>query len=221
VATCLRRGLGAFAVADHNQLGGALAAAELVASPAFAVFMAEHYPGRPPLRAVVAQEVNTTDGEIMGMFLRRPLPRGLSFEETLSAIHDQGGLVNVPHPFARVAHRRPRLELLERYADRLDIVEVFNARNAVRLDDRAALSFARRHGLGLSAGSDAHLRGEIGRGYVLMADFGGPASFLAALRSASPRGRKTSPLFPLATWFRNLPGALEDMLAQRRLTGHL
>ncbi|MEE8638857.1 MAG: PHP-associated domain-containing protein, partial [bacterium] len=207
VATCLRRGLGAFAVADHNALDGSLAAAELVASDEFADFMDLHYPGRRHPKAVVAQEVNTLDGEAMGMFISRPLTRGLSLAETIAEIHEQGGLVNVPHPFARIAHRRPRLDFMERYADDVDVVEVYNARNFYAADDKLALDFARRHNLGRSAGSDAHLRGEIGRGFVLMADFDGPASFLESLRGAVPGGRKTPPLVPLTTWARSFRAA--------------
>lgn len=219
MTTCLRRGLGAFAVADHNALEGSLAAAELVASPAFADFMAEHYPGRPPLRAVVAQEINTRDGEAMGFFLTRPLTRGLSLEETIAEIHEQGGLVNIPHPFARIAHRRPRLAFMERLASRLDAVEVYNARNVFAADDRLAFEFASRHRLGRSGGSDAHFRNEIGRGYVLLEEFEGPKSFLAALREAVPGGRKTPPAVPLVTWARNFRGAVADMREQYRLTG--
>ncbi len=219
VATCLRRGIDVFAVADHNTLSGSLAAAEIVSSPAFNEFMEDFHPGRPLPRAIVTQEVNSREGEVMGFFISRPVPRGLSFAETVAAIREQGGLVNVPHPFARIAHRRPRLELLERSADHIDAVEVFNARNAVRLDDLMALNFARRHGLGKSAGSDAHLRGEIGRGFVLMPDFDSPASFRAALRRAEPHGQKTVPLVPLATWARNWRGAWADLREQHRLTG--
>lgn len=219
MATCLRRGLGAFAVADHNHLEGSLRAAELVASAAFARFMADHYPGRPFPRVVVAQEVNAAEGELMGMFISRPIPRGLSLEETALAIREQGGLVNVPHPFARVAHRRPAVDILTRHLSLIDAVEIFNARNAVRLDDQLAWAFARRHRLGRTAGSDAHLRTEIGRGFVWIEDFADAPSFLRALRRARPGGRKTWPLFPLATWARNARGALADMRRQKELTG--
>jgi predicted metal-dependent phosphoesterase TrpH len=219
VATCLRRGLGAFAVADHNALDGSLAVAELVASYEFGDFMERHYPGRPRPRVVVAQEVNTREGEAMGMYLSRPLTRGLPLAETIAEIHEQGGLVNVPHPFARVAHRRPRLDFMEQYADGIDAVEVYNARSVFAEDDKIALDFARRYGLGRSGGSDAHFRNEIGRGYVLLEDFDGPDSFLASLKNAVPGGRKTPPFVPLISWLRNFPGAVADMREQYRLTG--
>jgi hypothetical protein len=52
-----------------------------------------------------------------------------------------------------------------------------------------------------------------------MEDFTDAASFLAALRRARPGGHKTWPLFPLATWVRNIRGAYADMRTQKALTG--
>ena len=110
---------------------------------------------------------------------------------------------------------------MERYAEFIDVVEVFNARNVLAQDDRLAFDFARRHNLGRSAGSDAHFRNEIGRGYVLLEDFDGRDSFLESLKNAVPAGRKTPPVVPFVTWLRNFPGAWADMRMQYRLTGRL
>jgi predicted metal-dependent phosphoesterase TrpH len=147
------------------------------------------------------------------------LTRGLSLAETIMEIHEQGGLVNIPHPFTRIAHRRPRLNFMERFAGDIDAVEVYNARNSFIQDDRLALDFARRHNLGRSAGSDAHFRNEIGRGYVLLEEFEGRDSFLQSLKGAVPAGRKTPPAVPLVNWLRHFPGAWADMRLQYRLTG--
>ena len=38
----------------------------------------------------------------MGWFLEKPVKRGMSLEDTVDAIHDQGGLVIIPHPFMPV-----------------------------------------------------------------------------------------------------------------------
>jgi PHP domain len=54
------------------------------------------------LRVVAGQEVTTrwpAQTHILGWFLERPVRRGMSLEDTVAAIHDQGGLVIVPHPF--------------------------------------------------------------------------------------------------------------------------
>jgi predicted metal-dependent phosphoesterase TrpH len=46
----------------------------------------------------------------MGMFLKETIPSRLSVEETISRIREQGGLVNIPHPFETVS----RLHLIAR-----------------------------------------------------------------------------------------------------------
>src|SRR5437764_5891667 len=52
---------------------------------------------------VAGQEVTTkwpSQTHLMGWFLDRPVRRGMSVEDTVEAIHDQGGLAIIPHPFA-------------------------------------------------------------------------------------------------------------------------
>src|SRR5581483_8866614 len=82
-------GLGAIAVTDHNVLGGALEAVERAR-------------GRD-LVVIAGEEVKTAgQGEVIGLFLKEEIPRGLGFTETVEAIRSQGGLVYVPHPFDRM-----------------------------------------------------------------------------------------------------------------------
>ncbi len=57
------------------------------------------------------------------------------------------------------------------------------------MNNRAAAAYAKEHGLLGAAGSDAHRASEIGRAWVEMPDFAGPAEFLAALRDGVAHGR--------------------------------
>src|SRR5258705_13077684 len=77
---------------DHNTIEGALRLRELADG----------------FRVIVGEEVSSRDGEIIGLFLDKPVPRGLSAEETIGRIHDQGGLVSVPHPSSRNRRFPPR-----------------------------------------------------------------------------------------------------------------
>src|SRR5207248_6123230 len=71
-------GLGAIAVTDHNVFGGALEAVE-------------RSRGRN-LVVIPGEEVKTAgQGEVIGLFVREEIPRGLSFAETVEAIRAQGG----------------------------------------------------------------------------------------------------------------------------------
>ena len=49
-------------------------------------------------RIIVGQEITTKAGELIGLFLTQTVPAGLTLRETAKAIHQQGGLVYVPHP---------------------------------------------------------------------------------------------------------------------------
>src|SRR5437868_7074458 len=153
------RGLGALCVTDHNGLANALALSRM--------------PGLP-IRVIPSEEVKTSEGEIIGYFLSELVPKGLSPEETVKRIKGQGGLVGVPHPFDTMrAGSRLKTPALDRLvsAGLIDILEVFNARAAKSADNDAARDYAHRHGLPMSAGSDAHTLVEVGRAYVEIADF--------------------------------------------------
>jgi predicted metal-dependent phosphoesterase TrpH len=135
-----------------------------------------------PHRTVMGQEVTTSDGDLIGLFLEEPVEPGLSAEQTVVRIKDQGGLVYVPHPFDR---RRRALELvaLERLRARIDIVEIFNGRSTAD-SNRKAEDVCQAIGAVAGAGSDAHSLRELGRVYVELEDFRGPSDFLAKLEAA-------------------------------------
>jgi hypothetical protein len=172
VAAAGRAGLSVLAVTDHDAIEGALRLRDLAA---FAV--------------IVGEEVKTAEGEIIGLFIERFVPPGMSPEETLAAIHEQGGLAYVPHPFDRVRRSSLTRVALERVSDQLDVVEVFNAR-CIKADfNQSAAQFAAGRGLPAGAGSDAHTPGEYGRAYLEMPAFGDASSFMNAVSSARVVGR--------------------------------
>jgi predicted metal-dependent phosphoesterase TrpH len=163
-------GLGAIAVTDHNVFGGALEASALARDRKLIVI-----PG---------EEVKTDDqGEVIGLFLEREIPRGGSWRETVAAIREQGGLVYVPHPFDRM-HAIPDPKTLHRHLEDIDVFEVYNARLLREGFNDEALRFARKYNLTMGAGSDAHVLQGLGTGAVRMRAFEGPEEFLISLRSA-------------------------------------
>jgi predicted metal-dependent phosphoesterase TrpH len=138
---------------------------------------------------IIGEEISSRDGEIIGLFLTKPVPRDLSAEETIARIHEQGGLVSVPHPYSHNRIYRIRREALERVWPTIDAIEVFNAREAIANDNRRALAFSELHGIPGAVGSDAHRPWEIGRAYIEIPDFTGPADFIASLRAGAVTGR--------------------------------
>lgn len=173
-------GLGAIAVTDHNVFAGAQDAVRLAA-------------GRD-LVVIPGEEVKTDRGEVIGLFIQEQIPRGMSMEETIAAIRDQGGLVYMPHPFDRL-HAIPRPETLHRLLAEIDVFEVYNARLLFEGYNDEAVRFARKYNLLMGAGSDAHVLPGVGTGIVRMRAFETSEEFLISLRSAEIVRRPKSLLY--------------------------
>jgi predicted metal-dependent phosphoesterase TrpH len=184
VKACLKKDINCIAVTDHNTMDG-VAAVQRIA----------------PFHVIAAEEVKTTEGEIIGYFLREPIPARLSPEETVARIKAQGGIVAVPHPFDRLRREPLREAALMRVLPQVDVIEALNARVTVARDNRRAIAFAAEHGLACSAGSDAHSLLEVGTAYVDMPDFDTPEQFLESLREGRLCGGRSVPLVHLiSTW---------------------
>jgi predicted metal-dependent phosphoesterase TrpH/glycosyltransferase involved in cell wall biosynthesis len=163
-------GLGAIAVTDHNALGGALEAVELARGS--------------KLTVVPGEEIKTDgQGEVIGLFLKEEIPRGLSFADTIAAIRAQNGLVYLPHPFDRM-HSIPDPATLHRHLADIDVFEVYNARLLFEGYNDEALRFATKYNLTMGAGSDAHVLQGVGTGAMRMRAFHGPEELLLSLHSA-------------------------------------
>jgi len=118
----------------------------------------------------------------------------MSFSDTVSAIREQGGLVYVPHPFDRL-HAIPDPATIHRHLAEIDVLEVYNARLLFEAYNEEALRFARKYGLTMGAGSDAHVLQGVGTGVMRMRAFDGPEEFLVSLRSAQVLRRPRSLLY--------------------------
>jgi len=178
------RGLTHLAITDHDRLDGALEAKEY--APA-------------GLTVLVGEEIKTTAGDLIGLFLEEAIPPGLSPSEAIAAVREQGGLVGIPHPFDRFRNSLARGEELEALVGLVDWVEVHNSRLVGRGNEQAAL-FAIRHGLPGVAVSDAHSVLEVAVSYsVLEGDPSTPVGLLAALPPVSLVTSRASYLVRLVT----------------------
>jgi predicted metal-dependent phosphoesterase TrpH len=177
--TAKQRGLGAIAITDHNEISGALEARERADG----------------IQVIVSEEVKTAhEGEVIGLFIEDKIPRGMSLEETIDAIHEQGGLAYVPHPFDRL-RSVPDYEHLVKVVDRIDVLEVFNANVAVPSFNEEAVRFAAKYRIVAGAGSDSHVPQGLGRVMIKMRDFRGPDEFLESLRDADILRKRKSLIY--------------------------
>jgi len=174
---CLKTGINCIAVADHGNIEGALRIQSLA-----------------PFPVIVAEEILTPHGEIMGMFLKHGIPSGLSVNETISQIKAQGALVCIPHPFDMFRRSALDSNMIEELAEQIDVIEVLNSRSLLSHDATKAQTFALKYGIVKSAGSDAHTPYEIGNAYIEMPEFNGRDEFLQALVEGKIYGHRTNPL---------------------------
>jgi len=195
---CLKIGIDCVAIADHGTIAGGLKLKEMA-----------------PFKVIVAEEVLTPIGEIMGLFLTEEVPSGISVEEAITRIRAQDGLVGLPHPFDYMRGINQRCQSIESLVPDVDIIEVFNARSLpFGFSNRKAGRFAREHGLLCSAGSDAHTLREIGRAYVELPDFNGKEDFLAALAQGRIVGRRSCPLVHFLSAFQTLTAGIKKRFAR-------
>jgi predicted metal-dependent phosphoesterase TrpH/glycosyltransferase involved in cell wall biosynthesis len=177
--TAKRRGLGAIAITDHNEISGAHAARDRADG----------------IKVIVSEEVKTAhEGEVIGLFIEEKIPRGMSLAETIDAIHAQGGLAYVPHPFDRL-HSVPDYEHLLKVVEDIDILEVFNARIIARGANEEAQRFADKYRVVAGAGSDSHVAQGLGTVKIRMRDFDGPEEFLESLRDADILHKRKSLIY--------------------------
>jgi predicted metal-dependent phosphoesterase TrpH len=174
----LRRARGAglthLAVTDHNTIAGALRLKEISSLP-----------------VIVGEEIMTARGELIGLFLSEPVAPGLPLGQTADLIHQQGGLVYVPHPMDPF-RRGVGAEGIRELGQAVDVIEVFNARcvraSSNLMAEEAAAGLPAAH----AAASDAHTLWEIGRSWSEGPDFSDAPGLLRSLR-AGRLNRRRSP----------------------------
>jgi len=113
---------------------------------------------------IVGEEIKTVEGELIGLFLKKAVKDGLTARETAEHIHQQGGLVYVPHPFETVRSGVTDAALYK-IADMVDIMEIFNGRAMFQNCSHLAVAWTLEHACSGAASSDAHGRSGWGRTY--------------------------------------------------------
>ncbi len=182
----LKIGINCLAVTDHNTIEGALRLKELA-----------------PFPIIVGEEILTTGGEVIGLFLTTEIPSRLSPDETVGRIKSQGGLVCIPHPYDTLRLSASRDSMFESLMPEIDIIEVFNARSLFPSATNKAWQLAQKYGKPMSAGSDAHSPQEIGNAYVEMPLFGDKETFITSLEQGRIGGSRSSLIVHFhSTWAR-------------------
>ena len=183
VDNCMRKGVTCIAVTDHNEIEGAFVIQKLAS---------ERAAGR--LKVVVGEEVKTAEGEIIGLFLKDLVARGMSPEDTIDAIHEQGGLAVIPHPYDIFRRSVLTDEAIERVKTKVDAIEGFNCRNILSKHDRKARDKAAEVDKPTTLGTDSHSTIELGGALLELDDFETPQELLQSLRGGRIVGHRSVPM---------------------------
>jgi predicted metal-dependent phosphoesterase TrpH len=147
VSAAEKRGLNAICITDHNTLRGAMQVKAIPSS----------------VEVIVSEEVSSTDGEILALFVTEEIPPGLTAAETIDRIHAQGALAVAPHPMS--AHCKSLCMKMEDL--HLDGVEVLNASHRDGFGNRAAAELSNGLDIAKIGGSDAHSPMMVGNAYTV------------------------------------------------------
>ena len=169
-----RLGLGKLVITDHN-------------STKTVFELQKMYPDY----VIAGEEILTTKGEILAIFVKEELPKGIAPLEAFKRLKDQNAFISLSHPYAYMRHGWTEAEM-EEFLPYLDAIETANARNLPEMNLSAA-KFASEHGLCGTAGSDAHGLRELGAMGLSLPDFNSADELREAVRSAEVFG-KESPL---------------------------
>ena len=143
----------------------------------------------PDLTVIIGQEIASSDGLVVGLFLTEPVAPGRTFPETADRIRAQGGVVVAPHPATGDV---PATDVLRRHAHLVDCYELVTA--AAGPAGLEAGRAARRLGLVVSAASVTAVPEALGAVGVSMRPFQDGRDFVDALAHADlvrpRRGRR-------------------------------
>lgn len=151
-----RIGLDVIAITDHDAIDGALIAAEI----------ATDRPSGPEV--IVGEEVSSREGHILALFIDTLVPPDMTAEDTVAAIHEQGGLAIAAHPYWRTSSldvKGRAYGLGDRIAELdFDAVEVINGGFTPSMigANRRAGWVAEALGRTPVGGSDAHVKHALG-----------------------------------------------------------
>lgn len=150
------------AIADHDTLDGALEAKRI------------HEAGHYRFELIMASEITSTAGHIIGLFLTKPVPKERSPRETIELIHAQGGLAIAAHPLFTLKYIDPDMLTADGVgidvlmSEQFDAIEIINGGPTMKnVNQRARLlnrSLLFRAEIG---SSDAHIPEAVGKGYTL------------------------------------------------------
>jgi predicted metal-dependent phosphoesterase TrpH len=191
--------LNVLCVTDHNTIRGGMEAKKIASS----------------VEIVVGEEVKTSCGDMIGIFLNENIKMGLTPEETVDLIHSQGGLAIAAHPFS--AHCE---SLGMRIFDlKLDGVELFNAAQRDGYANPTAQKIVENKlNIAHIGASDAHTPDMVGNGFTIFEGTSAEDLRKAILQKNTKYGGNVTPLREFV-WMTAITAAEMESVLLRSLMG--
>jgi predicted metal-dependent phosphoesterase TrpH len=149
VSMARKAGIRVLCITDHDEVEGAIRAKEF----------AKRF---DDIEVVIGEEITTSEGEIIGLFLKNKVEPHMTAAETCAEIRRQGGITIAPHPFSR--HVPALGEKL--YSSDIDGMESLNGGHIDGLANDAAKKRGECGKWALVGGSDAHSLLQIGQAWT-------------------------------------------------------
>lgn len=185
--------LDVIAITDHDEISGAMEA----------VMLAPYY----GIEVVPGIEISTKKGHLLGLYVHKKIPAGLSLIDTLLYIGELGGIAIAAHPSANgmtsLSEQTIAQALSHPQAGKVLVgIETFNASLVFMRSNREAARMAQRLPVARVGNSDAHLLWLVGQGATYF-----PGKSASDLRNALVnrqtsivRGRRKSNMVMIPHW---------------------
>jgi len=166
------------------------------------------------IEIIPSTEISLNDGgHLLAFFVKNDFPINLSLEQAVKEIKKQNGYAVLAHPFRREYGRfnNKDFQQVKKEINLLDGVESGNASDSEKARNLASSLKSVRHDLFLTAGSDAHMVGQIGFGVVVVEERLIQENFHQVLSSAQIKIR------PEATKYREKSQRWKDFLFKMKI----
>ncbi|WP_409200253.1 CehA/McbA family metallohydrolase [Methanobrevibacter sp. DSM 116169] len=139
--------LDAIAISDHNTVKGSIKAID----------ESSKY---EKLLVIPSIEISSSKGHVLGLGVEELIDKGLSPEETIDKIHDQGGLAIIPHPYS--FYRSGLFSKVIPPHLKIDAIEILNAKYFIGYGNKKARKFSKKYNIPGIGASDSHMLKTIG-----------------------------------------------------------
>lgn len=174
---CKIKGIKTIAITDHNEIRGA---------QIFQKKLSKH-----KIDVIVGEEIMTTEGEIIGLFLNKKIEANQTPIETINKIKEQNGLVYLPHPYDEYRKKSVLSQKEQKnIKNSIDIIEIHNGRNMKEYYSKKQQEIQKEIGAVPIIGSDAHTFFELGRNYVEIQGTINRENFKNKIKNGSFRTKK-------------------------------